>query len=87
MLATLNHDIDPRKRSTMHPAPIVIGNNVSIGANATVVPGVTIGEGAIKKSGLYDQVVTRKLSKGKTYICISASASCFQIWRQNLCWS
>lgn len=51
MLTTLNHDIDPRKRSTMHPAPIVIGNNVWIGANATVVPGVTIGDGAIIAAG------------------------------------
>lgn len=58
MLATLNHDIDPRKRSTMHPAPIVIGNNVWIGANATVVPGVTIGDGAIIAAGA---VVTKDI--------------------------
>lgn len=51
VLATLNHDTDPRKRSTMHPAPIVICKNVWIGANATVVPGVTLGEGAIVAAG------------------------------------
>jgi acetyltransferase-like isoleucine patch superfamily enzyme len=51
VLATLNHDIDPRKRGTMHPAPIVIGKNVWIGANATVLPGVTIGEGAVIAAG------------------------------------
>ena len=51
VLATLNHDIDPRKRSTMHPAPIVIGENVWIGANVTVVPGVTIGDGAVIAAG------------------------------------
>ncbi|HEY8804935.1 MAG TPA: DapH/DapD/GlmU-related protein [Clostridium sp.] len=51
VLATLNHDIDPRKRSTMHPGPIVIGKNVWIGANATVVPGVTIGDGAVIAAG------------------------------------
>ncbi|MEK4967869.1 sugar O-acetyltransferase [Cytobacillus sp. FSL R7-0696] len=51
VLATLNHDIDPRKRGTMHPAPITIGNDVWIGANATVVPGVTIGDGAIIAAG------------------------------------
>ena len=51
VLATLNHDIDPRKRSTMYPAPIVIGKNVWIGANATVVPGVTIGDGAVIAAG------------------------------------
>jgi acetyltransferase-like isoleucine patch superfamily enzyme len=51
VLATLNHDINPRKRSTLYPAPIVIGANVWIGANATVVPGVTIGDGAIIAAG------------------------------------
>ncbi|WP_099364175.1 sugar O-acetyltransferase [Fredinandcohnia onubensis] len=51
VLATLNHDIDPKKRGTMHPAPITIGNDVWIGANATVVPGVTIGDGAIIAAG------------------------------------
>lgn len=51
VLATLNHDIDPRKRSNLYPAPIVIGNNVWIGANATVVPGVTIGDGAVIGAG------------------------------------
>ena len=51
VLATLNHDIDPKKRSTMHPGPIVIGDNVWIGANATVVPGVTIGDGAVIAAG------------------------------------
>lgn len=50
-LTTLNHDPNPKKRSTMHPAPIVIGNNVWIGASVTVVPGVTIGEGAIVAAG------------------------------------
>lgn len=51
VLATLNHDIDPRKRSTMHPAPVKIGNDVWIGSNATVLPGVTIGDGAIIAAG------------------------------------
>lgn len=51
VLATLNHDIDPRKRSTMHPAPITIGKDVWIGANATFVPGVKIGDGAIIAAG------------------------------------
>ncbi len=51
MLATLNHDINPKNRSTMHPAPIVVGKNVWIGANATVLPGVTIGDGSIIAAG------------------------------------
>ncbi|WP_145380134.1 DapH/DapD/GlmU-related protein [Staphylococcus cohnii] len=51
VLATLNHDIDPQKRSTMHPAPITIGKDVWIGANVTVVSGVDIGDGAVIAAG------------------------------------
>lgn len=51
VLATLNHDINPQKRSDMFPASIRIGNNVWIGAQATVLPGVTIGDGAIVAAG------------------------------------
>ena len=35
----------------MHPAPIHIKDRVWIGANATVVPGVTIGENSIVAAG------------------------------------
>lgn len=58
VLATLNHDINPRKRGNVSPAPIVIGNDVWIGANVTVVPGVTIGDGAIIAAGA---VVTKNV--------------------------
>lgn len=51
VLATLNHELDPNQRGSMHPAPIVIGNNVWIGANATVLPGVTIGDGSVIAAG------------------------------------
>jgi len=47
VLATLNHGLDPRHRADLHPAPIVIGDNVWIGANVTVLPGVTIGDNAV----------------------------------------
>lgn len=60
VLATLNHDLDPENRGTMHPSPIKIGKNVWIGANATVVPGVTIGDGAIVAAGA---VVTKDVPK------------------------
>lgn len=56
VLATLNHAKSPKDRSTMIPAPIHIGNHVWIGSNATVLPGVTIGDGAIVAAGA---VVTR----------------------------
>ena len=47
ILATLNHDLDSAKRHNMTPAPIHIGKNVWAGANATILPGVTVGDGTI----------------------------------------
>lgn len=46
-LATLNHDERPEFRQNIYPKPIKIGNNVWIGSNATVLQGITIGDGAI----------------------------------------
>ena len=51
VLATLNHDLEPSKRPMLHPAPIHIGKNVWIGANATILPGVTIGDNAVVAAG------------------------------------
>ncbi|MDN5758305.1 MAG: sugar O-acetyltransferase [Tomitella sp.] len=47
VVATLNHDLDPRRRADMHPEPVVIGRNVWIGSNTTILPGVTIGDDAV----------------------------------------
>ena len=60
VLATLNHALPPQQRSTMIPAPIHIGKRVWIGANATVLPGVTIGDGAIVAAGA---VVTKDVEE------------------------
>lgn len=46
-MATLNHDLAPSRRADMHPAPITIGRNVWIGSNATILPGVTIGDNVV----------------------------------------
>ena len=51
VLATLNHDLDPAKRQQLYPAPIHIGKCVWIGANATILQGVTIGDGAVVAAG------------------------------------
>ena len=51
VLATLNHDPDPANRSQVIPGPIEIGRNVWIGSNATVLPGVCIGDNAIVAAG------------------------------------
>ena len=51
VLATLNHDIAPEKRSIIHPAPIRIGKNVWIGSSVTVIAGVTIGDNSVVAAG------------------------------------
>ena len=51
VLATLNHDMEPSKRQQLHPAPIVIGKGVWIGANAVITAGVTIGDNAVVAAG------------------------------------
>ena len=43
----------------MHPAPIVLGKNVWIGSNSTILQGVTIGDGAIIAAG---SVVTKDVA-------------------------
>lgn len=58
VLTTLNHDFSPEKRITMHPAPIIIGKKVWIGANVTIVPGVKIGDNTIIAAGA---VVTKDI--------------------------
>lgn len=55
-LITENHGLSPELRRTLVSNPIVIGNNVWIGAAATVLPGVTIGDNAVIGA---NSVVTR----------------------------
>lgn len=47
VITTLNHDMDPAKRGDMHPAPVILGDDVWLGANVTILPGVTIGDGPV----------------------------------------
>lgn len=47
VIATINHSLDPKRRGDMAPAPVVIGADAWIGSNATILPGVTIGEAAV----------------------------------------
>ena len=35
----------------MHPAPVRLVNNVWIGSHATILPGVTVGDGAVVAAG------------------------------------
>lgn len=56
VMATLNHDLAPETRADIQPAPIVLRRNVWVGANVTILPGVTVGENAVIAAGA---VVTR----------------------------
>lgn len=59
VFATLNHGLAPEDRKTTYPAPIVLGKNVWIGSNATILQGVTIGDNAIVAAGA---VVTKDVA-------------------------
>ncbi len=59
-LICTNHSIDPdeRLKGVFNDKPIKIGNNVWLGANVTVLPGVTIGDNAVIGAG---SVVTKDI--------------------------
>lgn len=50
-LVTENHPLDPSDRRALVAKPIVIKRNAWIGAGATILPGVTIGENAVIAAG------------------------------------
>ena len=65
VIATLNHDLAPGRRADMHPAPVVIGRNVWIGSNATILPGVSVGDDAVVAAA---SVVTRDVPAGAVVV-------------------
>lgn len=50
-LITENHPLEPQERKGLIGKPIHIKKNAWIGANATILPGVTIGENAVVAAG------------------------------------
>lgn len=59
VFATLNHGLSPEERKSTYPAPIVLGKNVWVGSNATILQGVTIGDNAVVAAGA---VVTKDVA-------------------------
>ena len=60
--ATFTNDLEPRSRNTNAKLlPTLVKKGASIGANATILPGLTIGEGAMVGAG---SVVTKDVPPG-----------------------
>ena len=70
-IATLNHGLALETRNTTYPSPVVIGENVWIGSNATILPGVTIGDNSVVAAGA---VVTKDVPKNTVVAGVPAKA-------------
>lgn len=57
-IATLNHGLPLKTRGKTYAQPVVIGENAWIGSNATILPGVTIGDNSVVAAGA---VVTKDI--------------------------
>jgi len=59
-ISTTGHPVHPELRSTgaMYSFPVHIGNNVWIGSNSVIMPGVTIGDNAVIGAG---SIVTKDI--------------------------
>lgn len=66
-IITPGHNFPPEERRHIRTLaePVRIGNDVWIGANATILPGVSIGDGAIIGAGA---VVTHDVPAGETWV-------------------
>ncbi|MDB5242125.1 MAG: acetyltransferase [Spirosoma sp.] len=70
-LITENHPLDPCDRKTLLIKPIVIKRNAWIGAGATILPGVTVGENAVVAAGA---VVSRDVPANTVVAGVPAKA-------------
>ncbi|AAN55012.1 sugar O-acetyltransferase [Shewanella oneidensis MR-1] len=70
MISTATHPIDPIARQTIeYGAPIQIGNNVWLGGNVSVLPGVIIGDNCVIGAG---SVVNKSIPSN----CVAAGNPC-----------
>lgn len=68
------HGLDPSRRIVEQPCqalPVTIGNDVWLGAKVIVLPGVTIGDGAVVGAGA---VVTRDIPAGSIVAGVPAKS-------------
>jgi acetyltransferase-like isoleucine patch superfamily enzyme len=70
-LTTENHPLDPFDRKMLDLKSILIKRNAWIGAGATILPGVTVGENSIVAAGA---VVTRDVPNNTVYAGVPAKA-------------
>jgi maltose O-acetyltransferase len=71
VIVTANHPFDKREKEMRlpQPQPVIIGKNCWIGAGTIILPGVTIGDGAVVGAG---SVVTKDLPA--EIICVGVPA-------------
>jgi acetyltransferase-like isoleucine patch superfamily enzyme len=60
VIATLNHDINPKFRGDTIPKTVRIGKNVWIGSGVIILPGINIGDNAVIGAG---SIVTKDVPK------------------------
>jgi len=75
-ILTLQHDLDDPEYKAIG-GPVVIGNRVSLNTNAIVLPGVTIGDGAVVAAGA---VVTKNV---EPYAIVGGVPARFIRWRNH----
>ena len=51
IIISVNHPLDPEKRRGVELKSVLIKENAWLGANATILPGVTVGENAVVAAG------------------------------------
>jgi acetyltransferase-like isoleucine patch superfamily enzyme len=68
-IATLNHGLSLETRNITYPSPVRIGENVWIGSNATILPGITVGDNSVIAAGA---VVTKDVPKNSVVAGVPA---------------